>query len=433
VGIVISGNYFGWNFGLSAGGYMGLLIASILMAIMYFTMCLTISELSTAVSAAGGPLSFARRTMGPLGGFLTGMGVVLEYAIAAPVVAIGIAGYVNFLFPAIPPLLTAVVMYVIFIGIHVWGIKEYAVLETVIVMVALALLVLLWVVGLPHINTAKIFGEPRNYLPFGVLGIWAAIPYAMWFFLAIEMLPMLAEETKNPARNMPRGIISGMITLCILFFFTMTVCAGLGGWDKIGVSDNPLPEAVATYFGENFWLAQLLASVGLVGLIASFSGVILAYSRQIFALARAGYLPRFLARLHPTRRTPVAALIVPGIIGLILVQFFDPDHLILVATFGALISYITMNLSCIILRRTQPDLPRPYKVPLYPVTPVISTVLAFVALFASIFYAWQWFIVCVVCLLACLVYYYAYACKHVALNMEDEEAALRAAQEELGG
>ena len=110
VGIVISGNYFGWNFGLAASGYIGMLIAIGVMAVMYLFMCFGISELSTALPYAGGPYSFARRAMGPFAGFLTGIGVILEYFIAAPVVAIGIGAYINFLFPTINPILAAAFM-----------------------------------------------------------------------------------------------------------------------------------------------------------------------------------------------------------------------------------------------------------------------------------------------------------------------------------
>src|SRR5690606_2023815 len=131
VGIVISGNYFGWNFGLADSGYIGMLIATVIMGIMYLFMCLGISELSTALPHAGGPYSFARRAMGPLAGYLTGIGVILEYFIAAPVIAIGIGAYISFLFPAVNTIAAAAIMYVFFMIVHIIGIKEYATLEAI--------------------------------------------------------------------------------------------------------------------------------------------------------------------------------------------------------------------------------------------------------------------------------------------------------------
>lgn len=158
VGIVISGNYFGWNFGLSTSGYVGMLIAVGVMAVMYTFMAFGISELSTALPFAGGPYSFARRAMGPFVGFITGVGVVLQYVIAAPVVAIGIGAYINFLFPTVNPIVSAAVMYVFFMVIHIIGVKEYARLEAILVFIALALLVLMYFVGLPQIRVENLFG-----------------------------------------------------------------------------------------------------------------------------------------------------------------------------------------------------------------------------------------------------------------------------------
>lgn len=420
VGIVISGNYFGWNFGLAESGYVGMLIAVAVMGIMYWFMCLGISELSTALPHAGGPYSFARRAMGPLAGYLTGIGVTLEYLIAAPVVAIGIGGYINFLFPSVNTIIAAAFMYVFFMIIHIIGIKEYATLEAIFVFIALALLVLMYFVGFPQIKIENLFGTGEALIPNGFKGIWAALPYAMWLFLAIEMLPMLSEETRNPKKDMPKGIISGITTLLILSVITTTVAIGLAGIEHMSTATDPLPAALAAAFGNTYWLAQILASVGLVGLIASFSGVMLAYSRQIFALSRAGYLPPILALLHKTRRTPYLAIILPGIVGLVLVMLFNPDDLILISTFGALVSYISMNLSVLILRKKEPNLPRAYKTPLFPITPIVSLVLAVISIFASVFANITFFMISIGIFVVAMIYYYAWARYRINTNAPEE-------------
>lgn len=431
VGLVISGHYFGWQFGLSSGGYLGMLIATVLMGIMYYGMVLCIAEMSTFMPHAGGPYAFARRAMGPFAGFMTGIGVILEYFLAAPVVAIGIGGYVNFLFPQVPPILVAVILYVFFLIIHIIGIKEYAVLETTIVLIALALIILFYAYGLPKVTTHNLLCEGNKLLPQGLKGIWASLPYAMWLFLAIEMLPMLSEECINPGKDMPRGILSAMTTLLVMSFLTLTVGAGIGNVDKLGVSGNPLPDAVASVFGRDFWLAKALATIGILGLVASFSGVILGYSRQIFALARAGYLPRFLAMLHPTRRTPYWALILPAIIGLFMVITLNADHLILVATFGALVSYASMCLSCIILRKKEPKAKRLYKVPGYPIVPYLALGLVCLTLFSSIFREWEFFIASVIVFTVAGIYYYLWARHHIDLSAPEERAAVEVIRENL--
>jgi len=420
VGIVISGNYFGWNFGLLESGYLGMIIATVIMAIMYLTMTLGISELTTALPYAGGPYSFARRAMGKYFGFITGVGVVLQYVIAAPIVAIGIGAYISFLFPSVSTVMAAAFMYMLFMIIHIIGIKEYATIEMVLVFIALGLLALMYFVGLPQIQMDNLFSSESALIPGGFAGVWSALPYAMWLFLAIEMLPMLSEETRDVQKDMPKGLISGMITLLILSILTTTVAIGLAGIDVLSVAEDPLPAAVATAFGDTYWLAQILASIGLVGLIASFSGVILAYSRQVYALSRAGYLPSFLSLMHKKRQTPYMSIILPGIIGLILVILFNPDDLILVSTFGALVSYITMNLSVLILRKKEPNLTRTFITPFYPFTPIISLVLAIIAIFASFFANITFFFVCLIVFVLASLYYYVWARHHINEDAPEE-------------
>ncbi|WP_146553486.1 ethanolamine permease [Rummeliibacillus sp. SL167] len=423
VGIVISGNYFGWNFGLAESGYVGMLIATIIMALMYLTMSLGIAELSTVIPHAGGPYAFARRAMGPYIGFITGIGVVLQYVIAAPTIAIGIGAYISFLFPEISTLVAAAIVYAFFMAVHIIGLKEYARLEMILVFVAVGLLILMYFVGLPQINLNNLGKVDGSFIPRGVSGIWAALPYAMWLFLAIEMLPMLAEETRDVQRDMPKGLLSGMMTLLVLSLFTTTVSIGLAGIADMSTADNPLPAAIAAVFGNSYWLAQVLASIGIVGLVASFSGVMLAYSRQVFALSRAGYLPKFLSLVHSKRQTPYMAIIVPGLIGLALIMLFNPNDLILIVTFGALISYITMNLSVIILRKKEPNLSRSFKTPLYPFTPIISVVLCVIAIFASCFSNITIFFVSIGIFVLASIYYFFWARHKINVAAPEEKFA----------
>lgn len=425
VGITISGNYFGWNFGVATSGYGGFLVAIAFMGIMFLTMVYGLCELATVMPYAGGPYAFARRTMGQLPAFLTGLGVFTLYIIAVPIIGLGIGGYVSFLFPQANSTLVALLLYVVFAIVHCIGIGEYAKLETVFTVIALSMLVLLYIVGLPHIETTNLFGASgENLFPGGMKGIWAAFPFAMWLFTGLEMLPMLAEETRNPRVDLPKGNLAAMFTMLCLCFLTTTTVVGLGGMDIIGISEKPLADGVAHALGHNFWLAKLLASVGLIGLIASFSGAMLGFSRQTFALARLGYFPAFLAKVHPTRRTPIWAIIVPSIVGILLVMFVDPDQLILLATFGALISYVMINLSVIILRKKEPNLERPYKMPGFPIVPVISLILACIALFSSIFREPLWFFINVIIFAIAIVYYYSYARHHINYDAPEEASII---------
>jgi ethanolamine permease len=219
------------------------------------------------------------------------------------------------------------------------------------------------------------------FLPFGYLGIWAAIPFAMWFFLAIEGVPLAAEETSDPKRDLPRGLIGGIFVLLAFCALIMILGPGGVGSEALKSNTNPLVAALehpSTYGGPT-WISKFVNFVGLAGLIASFFSIIYAYSRLVFAMSRAGYLPRGLS-LTNARQSPWVALIVPGIVGFLLSLTGQGDQLILMAVFGATISYILMMASHIKLRLTEPNLPRPYSTPGGVLTSGIALVLACIAL-----------------------------------------------------
>ena len=390
IAYVISGDYAGWNFGLKQGGWGGLMIASLLMATMYTCMCFALAELATIAPTAGGGYGFARRAFGPWGGFLTGTAIAIEYAIAPAAIAVFIGSYCESLFGINGPLVYAT-FFAVFLGIHIYGAGEA--LRLIFAITALAVLALVvWVIAMvPFFDSSKLFDiAPTDavgasaFLPYGYLGIWASIPYAMWFFLAIEGVPLAAEETTDPKRDLPRGLIVGMFVLLTFCALIMTFGPGGVGADALKEAGNPLVAALehpATYGGPTM-VSKFVNFVGLAGLIASFFSIIYGYSRLIFAMSRAGYLPRALS-LTNNRQSPWVALIVPGIIGFLMSLTGQGDLLILVAVFGATLSYILMMASHIKLRLAEPDLPRPYRTPGGIVTSGIALVLACIALVAG--------------------------------------------------
>ncbi|SDJ15985.1 ethanolamine permease [Alteribacillus bidgolensis] len=428
VGIVISGSYFGWNYGLAESGFVGMLIATAIIGIMYTTLCLSLAELSTIMPHAGGAYSFARRAMGPLGGYLTGVGVILEFTIGTAVFTAGAGYYVNFLIPEINPIFAAAFLYVFFFIVHILGVKEFATLEMVLVSIAVGMLIVFAIYGLPNIETTNLFGG--SLIPGGISGIWAALPYAMWLYICMEMLPMLSEEARDPVKDMPKGIMSAIITLIILAFLVVTITVGLGGNQATSLEENPLSYALSAGISQNLWVVDAIAIVGLFALISSLAGSVLAYSRQVFSLSRSGYLPQFLSQLHKTRRTPYMAIVLPGTIGFIFVLMFDPDKLILIATFGALVSYIMMNLSLIILRKKEPNLKRPYKAPFYPVVPIVCIIISTLALFSSVFGQIDIFIGSVSIFALAVIYYFVWARHRINKNAPEEQFALNAGEAE---
>jgi ethanolamine permease len=440
VAYVISGDFAGWNFGLAQGGWGGLLVATVLMAVMYGCMVLALAELSSALPTAGGGYTFARRALGPWGGFATGTAILVEYAVAPAAIATFTGAYVESLglFGITDGWWIYLVCYALFIGLHLMGVGEALKIMFAITAVAVVALVAFVVGMVPHFDAANLTDIPPTdavgasaFLPFGVIGIWAALPYGIWFFLAVEGVPLAAEEARDPARAVPKGIVASMLVLGLFAALVVVFAPGGAGASTLGESGNPLVDALQAATGGSTWLSQFVNYVGLLGLIASFFSIIYAYSRQTFALSRAGYLPRALSVTN-SRKAPVLALVVPGVIGFLLSLTGQGNLLINAAVFGATISYVLMMVSHIVLRRTQPDLPRPYRTPGGTVTSSVALVLAALAVVATFLVD----VVAALCALGAyallLLYFGLYSRHHlVAAAPEEEFAALAEAESEL--
>lgn len=444
VAYVISGDFAGWHFGLAEGGWGGLLIATLLMATMYTAMVFGLAELSSTIPTAGGGYGFARRALGPLGGFATGTAILIEYAVAPAAIATFIGGYMDTLIGVGGPLVY-LACYVVFIGIHLYGVGEALKLMFGITVVAVLALAAFIIGMIPQFEFANLFTiEATNavgassFLPFGFVGIWAAFPFAIWFFLAIEGVPLAAEETRDPSTDMPKGLIAGMAAL--LLFAVLVLFFGPGGagsaaftTDEMLAAPSVLPLAMEEAYGGGTSLGTFVNIAGLAGLIASFFSIIFAYSRQTFALSRAGYLPRLLS-VTGGRRTPWVALIVPGIIGFILASTGNGATLINIAVFGATISYVLMMLSHIILRRREPNLERPYRTPGGVATSGVALVLAVLAVIATFIVDPTAAFITLGVYVLFLAYFLLYSRHHlVAQAPEEEFATIQKAESELAG
>jgi ethanolamine permease len=438
VSYVISGDFAGWNFGLAQGGFGGMLIATLLIATMYTCMVFGLAELSAMIPTAGGGYGFARRAMGPVGGFLTGTAILLEYAIAPAAIAVFIGGYTGELLGIDGPFVYAA-FYAAFIGIHLWGTGEALKIMLAITAIAVLALVLFVIGMLPHFSWNNLMDIPVNadavgaspWLPEGYWGIWGAIPFAIWLFLAVEGVPLAAEESKDPARDMPRGIITAMLILLLLGGLVLFLAPGGSGAAFMADHAAPLVGALQAVHGEDSMLATVVNIVGLAGLIASFFSIIFAYSRQVFALSRAGYLPRWLS-VTSQRKVPTLALVVPGVFGFSLSLTGAGDLMITMAVFGATLSYALMMAAHVLLRLREPELERPYRTPGGVLTTGIAFVLSLVA-FASTFVVSQEAALWSAVFYGLLVAYFVLFSRHhlVAQAPEEEFEALAQAEAEL--
>ncbi|ROO26233.1 ethanolamine transporter [Salinisphaera orenii MK-B5] len=432
VSYVISGDFAGWNFGIGEAGWGGFAIAAVLMGIMYFTLVLSLAEMSAAIPAAGGGYSFARQAMGPTGGYLTGLAVLIEYALAPAAIVVFIGAAVGELIGLNGPIVYAA-FYLVFIGIHLAGVGEalkvmmaisglavFAILAT-----AVALIGDFQVSNLFDIAPTDAFGA-SSFMPMGWYGIWAALPFGMWLFLAVEGVPLGAEEAKDPARDVPKGIIGAMLFLLVTAVLVVFLLAGAAGAEAIGESGVPLVTALQDTGSTT--LATVVNVLGMAGLIASFFSIIYGYSRLVFALSRAGYLPKFLS-LTSARKAPTWALIVPGVLGFIASLSGAGDLILGMAVVGATLSYALMAGSHILLRVNQPNLNRPYHTPGGIVTSGIALVLSLIALTGVYAFDPGAFGYTLVLFAVGAVYFFAYSRHHLVAKTAAEEFDLLARAE----
>ncbi len=395
VGGVISGNYFGWQTGLIAGGFGGLFLATLVIAAMYVCLVFSIAELSAAMPLAGGFYNFTRAAFGTDRAFLNGLTDAIEYVTTPAVIVAGIAGYMRALAPVTPEWTWWVVFYCIFVFINVKGAALSFRVSMGITILAAAVLVFFYGSALATgafqwTLALNITPEPGGtaFLPRGWHGVFAALPYAVWFYLAIEQLPLSAEESYDAERDMPKALKWGIVSLLALSLCTLVLNSGVGpGAAGVGASNSPLEVGFRAVFRSGATSA-VLSLISLTGLIASFHSIIYAYGRLLYALSRSGYLPAFLG--HVGRwRTPDTSLIFGGALGLGLC--FLAAHysgsvgaaLLNMAVFGALLSYILVLASFLRLRIDRPNMRRPYRSPLGVWGAILGIVLGLTCLAAT--------------------------------------------------
>jgi ethanolamine permease len=399
VGLVISGEYFGWSFGWGSAGTLGFMVVALLVALMYTSFIFSFTELTTAIPHAGGPYAYARRAFGPTAGFVAGFATLVEFVFAPPAIAMAIGAYLQVQFPGVSAKAMAVGAYVVFMALNIAGVRTAATFELVVTVLAIFELLVFMGVVAPDFTVANFVAKgwagQDSFSLAALGGMFAAIPFAIWFFLAIEGVAMAAEEAKDPKRTIPIAYIAGILTLLVLALGVMVFAGGVGDWTKLSNVNDPLPQAMKAVVGENSGWLHMLVWIGLFGLVASFHGIILGYSRQIFALARDGYLPGWLAAIHPRFGTPYRAILAGGVVGIAaifsdeLISFGGQTltaNIVTMSVFGAIVMYIASMLSLFGLRKNEPGLERPFPALGYPIVPGIALVLACVCLVSMVWY-----------------------------------------------
>ena len=425
VAAVISGDFSGWNLGFAVGGWGGMFIGTIIITIMYLGLTYSIAEMCPALPHTGGAYSFARTAFGPWGGFITGVAENIEYVLTPAVVVYFIGTYLTAIFetPTAFQPVWWIVGYTIFVGLNIRGVELSFMVTIMMTLLAIGILVFFFVTAIPFFDFAKYalnIGADRAtgaavelpnghgpFLPFGLHGILASMPFAVWLYLAIEQLPLAAEESADPQRDMPKGIMLGMFTLIALGFLILLfnpaipierqvtdaagVTATVHGAFALGTSGEPILDGFRAIFAIE--AAKALALAAVTGLVASFHAIIFGYGRQIYSLSRAGYFPHFLSVTHGKHKTPNVALVTGALVGLAVMQLvwftmggeaagsFIGGVLLNMAVFGAMFSYLLQGLTFIQLRRRFPNIERPYRSPVGEAGAALTVVIALVTIF----------------------------------------------------
>jgi ethanolamine permease len=397
VGIVVCGQYFGWNLGLEGNGPVAMLLASLFVCLLFVAWLLALPELSVAMPYADGPLEYGRRAWGPGLGFGMAWSMFLASQFGAIATAIGAGNYIAFLFnPGAPP--PALVLWaglgtvVLFFLLQAWGVKEQARALIVMTFAALGGLMIYWGVAASNFVWERLWPVSDALGAKGWKGVGDAIPYALWWLIIIEGVALSAEECREPSRNIPRGLLAAIVTVVVMVVLTLGLGCGAMSWQELAQKEDnsPLGKVVHVTLGGRLpSLLRGFSVIAVFGLIASYHGLLYAASRQAFALGWAWYLPPSLGRLHAGQKTPVNALLVSSLItaGFVVASLRFREAIevaILIAGLSSLVWYVLAMFCLLVLRRRSPEMFAGYRAPFGPLLPVAVIVMS---LFTLLVYA----------------------------------------------
>lgn len=400
VGAVISGHFSGWNLGLEAGGFGGFAVAGLLILAMYAGLSFCLAEMSAVMPFAGGAYGFSRAAFGPWGGAFAGLAESFEYLLTAAVIVFFTGSYLGAIAgtPDSWQPFWWFAAYAVFLGLNLLGAELALRVALVVTLLAVAVLMVFWFSAIPDVGffrhaldiavdgqgqPVRLPGGNGPWFPFGWSGTLNALPYGVWLFLAIEVLPLAAEEARVPRQDIPRSFKLALASLTLSAFLTVGLSASAPpGAEALGRSNEPLLDGFRAIYGEG--IGRVLALFAVLGLIASLHTLLYACGRRLFSLGRAGYLPVSLALTSRRHGVPHVALTLSALTGFIVLLAADSGGngsatigslLLNMAVFSAMLSYMTQALSYLALRR-RAGLHRPYRSPLGRFGAVITLVIA---------------------------------------------------------
>ena len=441
IGVIIGTGLFVLT-GEAAAGYAGPAVALsyVVGGVACALAALCYAEFASSVPVAGSAYTFSYATLGEFIAWMIGWDLILEFTLGAATVAKGWSGYLvsvlEILGIKLPPGLTAategfshdwlaVIVIALVTTILVIGIKLSSMFNQVIT--GIKILVTLFIIGFgiwfikldnltPFVPPPKAGGEDLQafLLPsilgidtiYGVTGIFTAAALVFFAFIGFDIVATMSEETRNPQRDMPIGILASLAICTVLYFLASIVFTGLVPYTELGTAAPAATALAATPFPA----AQLVVSLAiLIGLTVVVMILILGQSRVAFAMSRDNLLPLWFSRVHSRFRTPYRITIITGVISAILAFWLPLVTLGELVNIGTLAAFVLVSIGIIVLRRTRPDLPRAFKVPGYPVVPILAALSCFLLMGFLTLGTWVRFIVWMA---IGLVWYFSYSRTH---------------------
>ncbi len=364
------------------------------------------AEFSSMIPVAGSAYSYTFATLGKFLAWLIGWDLILEYLAAASAVAVGWSGYFNGMMadfgihlPAhlsTSPIvwnadqtfalsgavinLPATILILLLTALLVIGIRASVTFNGIMVLLKLAVVLLVIGFGLKYVTMDNLTPFiPENTGTFGEFG-WSGIVRAsgvvFFAYIGFDCVSAAAQEARNPQRNMPIGILGSLALCTILYVLMCIVMTGVTPYTTLGVS-KPVTVAVQAMGPQMIWLVPLVNFGATLGLGTVVLGLLLGQSRIFYAMSRDGMLPQFFSKVHPTFRTPYLSTILIGLLAALLSAFLPENLLIELVAIGTLAAFVLVCLSVIILRKTHPNVPRPFRTPLVPIVPIGGMLVCF--------------------------------------------------------
>lgn len=393
------------------------------------------AELASAVPVSGSSYSYAYTTMGEVVAIVVAACLLLEYGVATAAVAVGWSGYLNKLLHNLfgfelphalsaapwdkPPdgvahgwvNLPAVILIVMCALLLIRGASESAKVNTVMVLVKLGVLGMFVVIAFTGFDD----GNLKDFAPFGVAGIGSAAGTIFFSYIGLDAVSTAGDEVKDPQKTMPRALVSALFIVTGVYVLVALAALGTQPWQNFGAQENAGLATILDNVTRGTWAGTVLAGGAVISIFTVTLVTLYGMTRILFAMGRDGLLPARFARVNPRTMTPVNNTVIVAIVASALAAFVPLDKLADMVSIGTLTAFIVVSTGVIILRVRNPDLPRGFRVPGYPVTPALSVLACGYILFSLHWYTWLAFCGWIV---VALVYYLAWGRHHSALNKD---------------